>query len=472
MDGFQLLSQLLRGIWAIEPQAADGYMPVVRQLRAGNFEAASGLFSGKKKKEHAPYAVALTLKAGAKHHKASKYSSFDEAPAGSVAVIPVMGPMMTQDFCGSLGTQTLGRLLQEADAHPNIVGHVLVFDTPGGTVSGTENFSNLIKGTQKPAVSFVQGMMCSAGVWAGCGANHIMMGGQTTQTGSIGTMLQVTDSSAADKKQGYKTITVRADASSDKNEAFLQLLAGNEQPVKDQLLNPMNEVFLNAVKANRAGKLPKGKDAENVLSGKVYLAADAVKYGLADSIGTFQDAVQKALDLAAGTAGDTSNDTPNQSNSMFNLKASWSALLALVGVTATAAPTVSVTEATLEDLNTRAQAQADALATATAEVAMLKVELAEAKETKAAGKDGKCPNCGQDMPKGEKASDEEKAAATRILAENAELKAEVARLGKQPGDTPTEAVQQGDDKGTTPPAIDAVVDPNAAHNLFAAKYFG
>ncbi|AMJ65035.1 S49 family peptidase [Hymenobacter sp. PAMC 26628] len=445
----------MRGIWLIEPVAADGYMPLVRQLRAGNFEAAGALFKGKKK-ANAPYAVAMSLEPGAKAHKASKYSSFDDAPQGSVAVIPVMGPMMSQDFCGSLGTQTLGRLAQEADAHPNIVGHVFVFDTPGGTVSGTENFSNVIKGTQKPAVSFVQGMMCSAGVWAGCGANHIMMGGQTTQIGSIGTMLQINDSRKADKKAGNELIMVRADASYDKNEAFQQLLAGNEQPVKDQLLNPMNAVFLNAVQANRAGKLPTGKEAENVLSGKVYLAADAVKYGLADSIGTFQDAVQLALNLAANPGQGTSNDSPNSNSTMFNLKASWGALLALVGVTATAAPTVSVTEATLEDLNTRAQAQADALVAATGQVSTLTAELGTARD-------------------GIKAKETELATATEGLtkanAKVGELETEVKRLGKQPGALGTEVVKTGEDEGTTLLVKDPIVDASAAHNVLAAKYF-
>lgn len=433
-------------------------MPMLRQLRGGNFDAASGLFSGKKKKENAPYAVAMSLEPGAKHHKASKYSSFDEAPVGSVAVIPVIGPMMSQDFCGSLGTQTLGRLAQEADAHPNIVGHVFVFDTPGGTVAGTENFSHIIAATQKPAVAFVQGMMASAGYWAGSAANHIMAGGQTTQIGSIGTMLQVTDSSKADKKQGYSQITVRADASSDKNEAFLQLLAGNAQPVKDQLLNPMNAVFLSAVQANRAGKLPTGKDAENVLSGKVYLAADAVEYGLVDSIGTFQQAVQKALDMANGTEPVTiPNNSPNQTQTMFNLKASWGALLALVGVTATAAPTLAVTEATLDDLNTRAQAQADALATATTAVTTLTAER-DAATASITAKDAELA-----------------AAATAHAAATAEvttLTAEVARLGKQPGATPTEPTKVGADAGTTPPVANAIVDPTAAHNEYARKILG
>lgn len=432
---------------------AQGYLPLVHQLRGGNFEPAAALF-GSKKKENKPYAVALSLEPGAKVHKASKYSSFDDAPQGSVAVIPVMGPMMSQDFCGSLGTQTLGRLTQEADQHPNIAAHVFVFDTPGGTVAGTENFSSIIKGTQKPAVSFVQGMMASAGYWAGCSADHVMLGGQTAQVGSIGTMLQYTDSSKADKKAGYKDGMVRADASFDKNEAYLQLLAGNEQPIKDQLLNPLNQVFLSAVQANRAGKLPTGKDAENVLSGKVYLAQDAVAYGLADSIGTFQDAVQLALSMATDPKNGASNTSNSQST--MNLKTKWSAVVAALKVTPETAATTALTEAHVEDLNTQLEAQTTALATATSALTAKETELATATSALTTAQASLT------------AKETELTAATTKITD---LEAKVKEYGKQPGALGTNPLQPNP-AAETPgqPATPKVVDPNAAHNRAAAAY--
>lgn len=446
MSDFQLISQVLRGLWAIELTTAEGYRPLVAQLRAGNIEPLAALFKSKKK-ENTPFAVSLSLEPGAKVHKASRYSSFDEAPPGSVAVIPVLGPMMSQDFCGSLGTQTLGRLLQEADVHPNIAAHVVMFDTPGGTVAGTENFGNIIKGTQKPAVAFVQGMMASAGYWAGSSANHIMASGQTAQIGSIGTMLQVTDSRKADKQAGYEEITTRADASSDKNEAFYQLLDGNDQPIKQQLLNPLNDVFLGAVKTNRAGKLPTGKNAENVLSGKVYLASDAVQYGLADSIGSFQEAVQLALDLASDPKTGSSN-TPN-SQSTMNLKAKWAAVVAALKVTPESAATTALTEAHVEDLNAQLEQQATALATATSTLTAKEAELATATTALATAQTSLT------------------AATTQVT----QLTAEVARLGQQPGALGTNPHNPKAADEITPPVQNPIVDAKASHNVLAESYF-
>jgi len=449
---------------------AQGYLPLVHQLQAGNFEAAAGFFKNKKK-ENAPYAVALSLEPGAKAHKTDKYSSFDEAPVGSVAVIPVMGPMMQQDFCGSLGTQTLGRLTEEADAHPNIVGHVFVFDTPGGTVAGTERFSNIITGTQKPAVGYVQGMICSAGVWAGCGLNHIMMGGQTTQMGSIGTMLQYMDSSKADKKRGYVQKMVRADASYDKNEAFVQLLAGNDQPIKDQMLNPMNEVFLNAVRTNRAGKLPTGEDAENVLSGKVYLAADAVKHGLADSIGSFQEAVQLVQKMASDPKPGPSN-TPNSNHNNMNtfFKEKWGALRALVGISSAAATSTAVTEATLEELNTKAQEQADHLASANGLVATLTTER-DGEREKIKAKETELATATENVTKLTAQVTAATDNVTKLTAHVGTLEAQVKTLGAQPGAMPSNPLNPNAQDETTPPAKNPIVDPKAGHNLAAAAYF-
>jgi len=464
----------MRGAWFMELGAAQGFLPLINQLRAGKFEAAASLFKNKKK-ENAPYAVGLTLEPGAKVHKTNRYSSFNDAEPGSVAVIPVVGPMMSQDFCGSLGTQTLGRLLQEADAHPNIVGHVLWFDTPGGSVAGTETFSALIASTQKPAVAFVANMMASAGYWAGSSANHIMLSGQTAMVGSIGTMLEITDSRKADELEGNTQIMVRADESGDKNEAFIQLLDGNQDPIKQQLLNPLNAVFQDSVRANRAGKLPTGKDAENVLSGKVYLAADAVKFGLADSIGTFPDAVQLALDLAAKTPGAgapkvSPNSLTTNPSMAFNLKAKWGALLTAAGIQPDAAAATQLTEAHLEQLNATTQAQSEQLTTANNRLATLATERDQAQESLSA-KELELTTATAKVTELETAAQTHVHALATANTQVTTLTAEVARLGKQPGQRPTNPLNPNAEDNNDLPKADPIVDPNASHNKFAARFF-
>ncbi|RNI22042.1 S49 family peptidase [Rufibacter latericius] len=240
----------------------------------------------------------------------STFTSYDQAPAGSVAIHRVEGPMMTEDYCGSPGTATLGSWMREADDSENIVAHVIDWNTPGGTVAGTERFGGIIGSLSKPVVSFAQ-MMCSAGYWAGSEADLIIAAGKTAMVGSIGTMNTITDYSAYYEKFGIKSHTIRATDSKDKNETYLQALKGNYKPMQEQQLDPLNAAFTSSVKAKREGKLD--LKAENVLTGKVYIGEAIVEVGLADELGTFEHAVQRAAELSRQETGES--ETANQSNS-------------------------------------------------------------------------------------------------------------------------------------------------------------
>ncbi|QNE39490.1 hypothetical protein F1C16_07960 [Hymenobacter sp. NBH84] len=97
--------------------------------------------------------------------------------------------------------------------------------------------------------------MCSAGYWAGSSANGgIVVGGRTAMIGSIGTKTEFLDFRGFYEKLGIKQVGANATASTNKNAAFDQLIAGNAEPIQQELLDPLNEVLLSTVRANRAGK--------------------------------------------------------------------------------------------------------------------------------------------------------------------------------------------------------------------------
>ncbi len=129
MSKFQLLSQIIRGAWLIDGQAALGYLPLVEQLISGqpisywDDDDEEEIFGSKQ-------VVTVALANGV----ITSYSSYDEAPEGSVAIIPVKGALMKADYCGAKGTATLSAQLREADNHPNIASSILKVDSPG--VSG------------------------------------------------------------------------------------------------------------------------------------------------------------------------------------------------------------------------------------------------------------------------------------------------------------------------------------------------
>jgi ClpP class serine protease len=267
--------------------------------------------------------------------------------------------------------------------------------------------------------------MASAAYWIGSSAKEIIASGKTARIGSIGTMISM-------RKPYGEIIEIYADDSKDKNKAYIEALNGNPTPIKEEMLNPLNDIFLASVKQNRGAKLD--LDKENVLTGKVYLAEDAVKYGLIDAIGTFEYAVERVTELAK--TNQSFNYNYNYSSMKF--KASWAALLALVGFTASASEKdlPAVSEEHFEKFNAEVAALQAAKAALEAENARLTAEHKIACD-----------------------------AATDMNVHVTDLSAQVTALtaetyGAQPGALSTNPKKEKDE---IEPAV-SWVDPNAEHN--------
>lgn len=239
---------------------------------------------------------------------------FAHAPKGSIATINVRGMMMKNNqFCGPAGTSTIGQWIKAADQSKNIAGMLMIFDTPGGSVDGLEVFSNTIKSFSKPSATYVDNMMASAGVWAGSSTNRTFISGKTAMVGSIGTMMTIMDASKQLNKQGISLKEVYADGSEDKNKAWADILDGNNDTMKVERLNPLNEAFHAAVKTNR----PHIK--QEAMTGKIYLGQTAIDMGIADEIGTLEDALAYI------------SSQINNSENNFSMKNKYPALTAALG---------------------------------------------------------------------------------------------------------------------------------------------
>lgn len=319
------LATILQAPFLIEGQALQMLYAEIAQLLNGHSGGGAGAAREPKQLGYfalTPHAAALGV---------MSYTSLDEVPAGSIAVHTVAGVMMPEDSWYSVGTKTIGQRMQQADAHPSIIGHVGVFNTPGGSTMGLENFAGVIAGTQKPFVSLLQ-QACSAGYWGASGGNVLMLAGRTAMCGSIGTMAQFLDFTGYFKQLGIETITINATKSTNKNAAFQAAIDGDPEPLRAEILDPLNEVFLSTVTANRGDKIP-AKQLTLVTSGKVFVGQANIDNGLADVMGSLDEAIALAQQLADEAASnDPSSSTPN---SMFG-KNKFSAVAALAGLAATA----------------------------------------------------------------------------------------------------------------------------------------
>jgi len=283
----KLLIGILARPWFIEPTAAADYAGIAADLlRTGAMPAADkrGLYSDRLGLDFGP-----TFRVNEKG---------DLQKDGPVQVFRINYPIAKYDYCGDPGSQTMQQLIAAADADPTVKSMVLWLDSPGGQVDGTEALANTVKSAKKPVVSYTDGLLASAAYWIGSSANEVISSGSNNgwneTIGSIGTMAMWMDQSGKYEKEGIKVHTVFATESKDKWGNFFAAQKGDYTRVIQEL-DGLNETFLNAVKANRAGKIDLQK--ENVLTGKTYNSKEALKYGLIDRIGTFQYAVKRSLSL-------------------------------------------------------------------------------------------------------------------------------------------------------------------------------
>lgn len=323
----------------MQHQAVLGYLPQVARLMRG--EGAQLEVPVAKRRVRAMMVAEYGQPGAATVASTKRVKGYDDVPEGSVAVHNLKGVMLKDDQVGLCqdvpGTASLGRALQAADAHENIVAHVVRIDSGGGSVDGTAELGAIAKGLTKPIVAYSDGIIASAAYWFASACSRIVLNNETCAVGSIGVMCSVADYKPMLETLGVKFHDLRADDSDEKNEDFRQLLEGNYKPYTANVLNPLRDMFAATVKTNRPQLAT--KEGEKRLHGGMYFADAAVADGLADEIGSFSRAVELALELAeagdtstAGGAGGNSATTTNQPNMSLFAKNKFPAVAALAGL--------------------------------------------------------------------------------------------------------------------------------------------
>jgi protease IV len=277
------LSQLFREHWFMYEQEALRYAPLLLNFITGSSEIEF---------EQVKPVIMAVDKTG------SKYSIYDEAPKGSVAIIGLSGAMVKADGLCQLGTRTLAAQLTEAYSHPNISGAIILTDSGGGAVTSIPVLVDAIKASPKPIVAYVDDMAASAAYYAVSHASEIIASNDlASMVGSIGVMISFADVQPYYEKQGVVFHKIYAPESSDKNKAFDLAMKGDYDLIQREMLSPLAQKFQSVVRENRKGKLD--ESVPGLLSGKVFYANEAIQAGLIDSVGSLDFAVNRVLKLAA-----------------------------------------------------------------------------------------------------------------------------------------------------------------------------
>lgn len=305
----RLLSAILRGPWLLDPNWAQAQLPYINSLLEGKI-AVDGR-AEEIRFEELPKFVDRSTGELTSVMKAGKWGAdFSNASPGSIAVIPINGPIMKYNGeCGEPGSQARASWIKAADDSPNISSIVLLFDTPGGQVDGTQTLANTIKKANTPVIGFIDDGMCaSAGVWMASGCKELYAGLKTDSIGSIGVYTRLIDAKGAYEAIGFKIHEIYAPQSTEKNLDYRKALEGDYALIEKELKFIAGE-FISAVKANRKGKLNYTKE-NDPFKGAMFNAEEAAAIGLIDGIKSFEE----VLMIADGYNNDSKNANKNNMN--------------------------------------------------------------------------------------------------------------------------------------------------------------
>lgn len=238
----------------------------------------------------------------------------DNDAASKIAVLDIEGIITGRmiDQSGYSMVDVLKAQLKRADEDEKVKAVILKVDSPGGEVLPSDAISRAIGEFQmkphgKPVVCSMGSLAASGGYYVSAPCRWIVAN-EMTITGSIGVIMSTYNYRGLMDKLGLRPETF-------KSGKYKDMLSGSREPdsitpeereMVQALINETYGQFTNVVAKGRVYAHEKNKpdgraltlDWANYADGRILSGMEAFKLGFVDQLGTFDDAVKQARNLA------------------------------------------------------------------------------------------------------------------------------------------------------------------------------
>ncbi len=220
--------------------------------------------------------------------------------ADKVAIVPIEGTIASADdtmggVLPATSPEGLAGALDQAGSDPSVAAVVLEINSPGGGVTASDEMHQSIvdfeRNTGKPVVVSMQDVAASGGYYIATAADRIVAN-ETTLTGSLGVIFQITNFAEAADKYGVKQVVIKSGKYKDIGNAFREMTP-EERDIFQSIVDESYAQFVDVISEGRG--IPEDRVRE-IADGRVYSGLQAERLGLVDSFG--------GLDEASGIAGD------------------------------------------------------------------------------------------------------------------------------------------------------------------------
>ncbi|MGO9450107.1 MAG: signal peptide peptidase SppA [Candidatus Binataceae bacterium] len=204
-------------------------------------------------------------------------------------------PLLSPDG-NAMGSDDMVDAFKDALEDDQVRAVVFRVDSPGGDTLASELIRREVELTakKKPVVVSMSGYAASGGYWVSVPAKQIIADAGTI-TGSIGVLGGKFNIAPATEKIYLNSGSVTRGANYEMFDSFTDFTPAQAKTFQDQILGDTYKYFLKIVAADRHMTV---EQVDGVARGRVWTGKKAAELKLIDSVGTFDDAMAKAKQLA------------------------------------------------------------------------------------------------------------------------------------------------------------------------------
>jgi len=194
------------------------------------------------------------------------------------------------------------RQLKAARRDKHVKGVIIQVNSPGGTISGSDQIHKEIlkyrEEENKPVIAFMQGVAASGGYYTSVACEKIIAE-PTTITGSIGVIgSYFVVQELLEDKLGVLPVVVKSGQKKDWPSSFRAPQPEEIQYMRDKLITPALERFVEVVAEGRKASLTLSEVRSLAEDAGIFGAKEALEEKLIDKIGYLDDAIELAKSLA------------------------------------------------------------------------------------------------------------------------------------------------------------------------------
>lgn len=205
------------------------------------------------------------------------------------AIIEIAGVLMKNPsafmriFYGAVSMLNIKSQIENAVNDSQVKNILLLIDSPGGTVDGTQELANYIFSMRgkKEISAFSDGMIASAAYWIASAADKIYISGDTVESGSIGVITTHVDYSEADKRSGINVTHIYAGKYKTVGSEYKPLSEDDKEYIQNQV-DYLYSVFVSDIARNRNKAID--DVLKNMADAKIFIGKQAIEAGLVDGV--------------------------------------------------------------------------------------------------------------------------------------------------------------------------------------------